>query len=182
MGPVSAPKAAPPAQIKTNGACLALPTMFRARRSRRVGLETVIGLRFVPFALSSFHRPPQSNDAIGGAGGPNSVYGRHCLCLLIGRPCLHGRRACCKGVVQQRVVGFGRAQSLSLSAMTTTMTKTRDDESKDGAWDDPHCCRILCHVGQRTIEAAEEAEDNAVPPLAAATGEESAIRIPCWHC
>jgi hypothetical protein len=32
------------------------------------------------------------------------------------------------------------------------------------------------------IEATEEAEDDAIPPSAAATREERPIRIPCWHC
>ena len=96
----------------------------------------------------------------------------HRLRLLIGRPCLHGWRARCEGVIRRRVMGFGRAGS-SLSSSTAAMTtKARDDGSEDGAWDDPRRCRIRCHVGRRTIEATEEAEDNAIPPLAAATGEE----------
>ena len=44
-------------------------------------------------------------------------------------------------------------------------TKARDDGSEDGAWDDPRRCRIRCHVGRRTIEATEEAEDDAILPL-----------------
>ena len=79
------------------------------------------------------------DDAIG-AGGPNSVCGRHCLCLLIGCPCLRGRRARCECIVQPRVLGFGKARSSSLLTTLTMTTKARDDESKDEAWDDPRCC------------------------------------------
>jgi hypothetical protein len=139
MGRVSAPEAAPPAQIKTNRACSALPTMFRACAARRVGRQIAMGLRFDPFASLSSHRPPRSDDAIGGTGGPNSgVCGRHRLDLLIGCLCLHGRRAHCEGIVRRRVVGFGRARSLLLSSMATTRTKARDNESEDGARNDPH--------------------------------------------
>ena len=141
----------------------------RPKRRRR---REEKGSRFVLFMSLSSHCPPQSDDAIGGAGGPNSVCGCYRLCLLIGRPCLRGRRARCEGVAQQRVVGFGRARSLLLSLMTTMTTKAWDDESKDGAWNDPHCCWIRCHVGRWTIEATEEAVHNTIPPLAAATGEE----------
>ena len=172
MGCVSAPKAAPLVQIKTNRACLALRMIFRARASRRVGRQTAMGLRFVPFALLSSHCPPWIDDAIGGAGGPNSVCGRHCLHLLIGHPCLRGRRARCKGIVRGMVMGFGRAQSSSSLSTATMTTKARDDKSEDGAWDDPRCCWIRCHVGQRMIEVTEEAEDDTIPPLAAATGED----------
>ena len=140
-----------------------------AKRRRRREEE---GLRFVPFESSSSHHPPQSDDAIGGAGGPNSVFGCHCLCLLIGCPCLHGWRVRCKGVIQRRVVGFGRARSLLLSSTATTTTKAWDNESEDGAWNNPCCCWIHCHVGWRMIEATEEAENNAIPPSATATGEE----------
>ena len=172
MGCISAPNAAPPAQIKTNRAVLALPLMFQARALRRVGWQTAMGLRFDPFTLSSSHCPPQSNDAIGGAGGPNSVCGRHHLCLLIGRPLLRRWRAHCEGVVGQRVVGFRRAGSLSSLSMVITMTNAQDNESKDRAWNDPHRCQICCHVGRRRIEATKEADDNGIPPLAATTGEE----------
>ncbi len=61
-------------------------------------------------------------------------------------------------------MGFERAQSLSLSSTATTTTKARDNESKDGAWNDPRCCWIHCHIGRRTIEATEEAQDDAIPP------------------
>jgi hypothetical protein len=138
------------------------------RRTRRREEERS---RFVPFASSSSHRPPRSDDAIGGSGGPNSVCGHHCLRLLIGRPHLRGQRACCKGVVRRRVVGFGRAQSSSLLTATTA-TKARDNKSEDGAWDDPRRCWIRCHVGLRTIKVTEKAEDDAIPPSTAATGEE----------
>ena len=67
---------------------------------------------------------------------------------------------------------LGRAQSLLPLLTATTTTKAQDDESKDGAWNDPHHCWIRCHIGRRTIEATEEAEDKAIPPSAAATGEE----------
>jgi hypothetical protein len=52
------------------------------------------------------------------------------------------------------------------------MTEAWDNESKDRAWDDHHCCEICCHVGLRTIEVTEEADDDGIPPSAAATGEE----------
>ena len=61
-------------------------------------------------------------------------------------------------------MGFERAQSLSSSSTATTTTKARDNESKDGAWNDPRCCRIHCHIGRRTIEGTEEAEDDVIPP------------------
>ena len=75
-------------------------------------------------------------------------------------------------------MGFERVHSLSLLLllwMATTTTKAQDDKSKDRAWNDPRCCQICCHVGQRMIKATEEAEDDAIPPLAAATGEELVI-------
>jgi hypothetical protein len=67
------------------------------------------------------------------------------LCLLIGLPCLRGWRARCKGVVGRRVV-VERAQSPLWSTATTT-TKARDNKSEDGAWEDPHGCRIRCYIG-----------------------------------
>ena len=69
---------------------------------------------------------------------------------------------------------------LLLTATMTTMVL--DYKSEDGAWDNPHCCWIRCHDKWRTIKATEEAEDNPITPLAATTGEEKAIQIPCWHC
>ena len=61
---------------------------------------------------------------------------------------------------RRRVVGFGRARLSSSLSIATTTTKARDDESKDGAWDNPRCHWIRCHVGRRTIKGTEEAKDN----------------------
>ena len=72
---------------------------------------------------------------------------------------------------QRRVVGFGRARSSLLLLTAATTTKARDDKSEDRAWNDPCHCWIHCHIGRRTTEATEEAEDDGTPPSAAATGE-----------
>ena len=49
--------------------------------------------------------------------------------------------------------------------MATTTTRAWDNESEDGAWNNPCCCRICCHIGRRRIKTTEEVEDDVIPPL-----------------
>jgi hypothetical protein len=112
-----------------------LPTPFLWRLPRGGSHHPPLSLspcrsRFVPFAVLSSHCLPWSNGAIEGAGSPNSVCGRHYLHLLIGRPCLPGWRVLCKGIIQRRVVGFGRVRSSLLSSIVNSNNNDKGTEQQ----------------------------------------------------